>query len=110
MRSSITSMASRAERNPSTSRRKGRCAVSATKAPTPWRVTTRPSDRNAATASRTTVRLTPVAAIISCSVGSLVPGASRPCVMSAVTRSINSCASRRGAVSGLNPDKPSVEV
>ena len=33
----------------------------ATKAPTPWRVTTSPSARSAATASRTTVRLTPIA-------------------------------------------------
>ena len=38
------------------------------------------------TASRTTVRLTPVAAIISCSVGSRAPGASLPLVISAVTR------------------------
>ena len=40
--------------------RNGRRGVSATKAPTPWRVTTSPSARSAATASRTTVRLTPV--------------------------------------------------
>jgi hypothetical protein len=40
--------------------RKGTRLVSAdTKAPEPWRVVTRPSARSAATASRTTVRLTP---------------------------------------------------
>src|SRR6185312_9690045 len=57
---------------------------------------------NAATASRTTVRLTPVAAIISCSVGSCEPGASLPLVMSAVSRATSSAVSRRGALSGCS--------
>ena len=44
------------------SMRKGqRCTSFETNAPSPWRVVTSPSARNAATASRTTVRLTPVA-------------------------------------------------
>ena len=45
--------------SPSKARRNGRLSMSgATKAPAPWRVTTRPCARNAATApSRTTVRL-----------------------------------------------------
>ena len=58
--------------------------VGGTNAPTPCRVTTSPSARKAATASRTTVRLTPVAAISSCSVGRREPGGILPPVMSAV--------------------------
>ena len=68
-------------------------------------MTTRPSARNAATASRTTVRLTPVAAIISCSVGSREPGGSLPLVMSAVSRATSSWVSERGADSGAMTDK-----
>src|SRR5262249_58414768 len=63
-------------------------------------VTTRRSARNAATASRMTVRLTPVAAIISCSVGKRAPGESFPLVMSAVSLATNSAVSRRGASTG----------
>ena len=78
-RSSITSSTSPIELRPSGSMRKGtRLASAATKAPEPWRVVTRPSARSAATASRTTVRLTPMASISSCSVGRRAPGASRP--------------------------------
>ena len=68
----------------SKSTRNGRRTRSATKAPTPCRVITSPSARSAATASRITVRLTPVAAIIACSVGSRDPGGNLPLVMSAV--------------------------
>src|SRR6185369_13584802 len=60
------------------------------------------SARNAATASRMTVRLTPVAAIISCSVGKRAPGESFPLVMSAVSLATSSAVSRRGASSGCN--------
>ncbi len=80
--------------------RNGRRAFAGTNAPTPWRVTTSPSARSAATASRTTVRLTPVAAIISCSVGRREPGGSFPLVMSAMSRVISSPVSERGAASG----------
>src|ERR1700716_2470916 len=61
---------------------------------------TSPSARNAATASRTTVRLTPVAAIISCSVGKRDPGGILPLVMSSVSRTTNSPVKDRGADSG----------
>ena len=55
--------------------RKGTRLVSAdTNAPDPCRVVTRPSARRAATASRTTVRLTPMACMSFCSVGSRAPG------------------------------------
>ena len=49
-----------------------------TKVPMPWRVCTRPEACSLDSASRTTVRLTPNSAMISASVGSLSPGASRP--------------------------------
>src|SRR6185312_1175529 len=49
-----------------------------------------------------TVRLTPVAAIISCSVGSREPGGSLPLVMSAVSRATSSAVRPRGALSGRN--------
>src|SRR5262249_28607442 len=54
----------------------------------------------AATASRTTVRLTPVAAINSCSVGRRDPGGILPLVMSSVRRATSSLAKERGADSG----------
>src|SRR6202035_28541 len=101
-RSSMTSSASRSESSSSTSMRNGRRTCSATKAPTPCRTTTRPSARRHATASRTTVRLTPVAAIISFSVGSFEPGGRRPPVMSAPMRATNCSVSPRGATSGRN--------
>ena len=85
--------------------RNGRRAFAGTNAPTPWRVTTSPSARSAATASRTTVRLTPVAAIISCSVGRREPGGNLPLVMSAVRRATSSPVSERGAASGLTHRK-----
>ena len=59
-----------------------RCGSAETNAPTPWRVTTSPSARSAATASRTTVRLTRAARVSACSVGSLAPGARRPLLIS----------------------------
>jgi hypothetical protein len=62
----------------------------------------RRSARSAATASRITVRLTPVAAIISCSVGNREPGGSLPLVISAVRRATNSAVRRRGASSGCS--------
>ena len=75
----MTSSTSPMELRPSGSMRKGtRLESPATNAPDPWRVVTRPSARSAATASRTTVRLTPMAIISSCSVGSRAPGANRP--------------------------------
>ena len=74
--------------------------MAGTKAPTPCLVTTSPSARSAATASRTTVRLTPVAAMSSCSVGSCEPGGIFPLVMSAVSRAMSSCASERGGDNG----------
>src|SRR6185369_16668688 len=86
----------------SKSTRNGRRTWLATNAPTPCRVTTNRSARNAATASRMTVRLTPVAAIISCSVGKRAPGESFPLVMSAVSLATSSAVSRRGASSGCN--------
>ena len=67
-------------------------------------MTTSPSARNAATASRTTVRLTPVAAISSCSVGRREPGGILPPVMSAVSRATSSWASDRDGDSGAMTD------
>ena len=58
------------------------------------------SARKAATASRTTVRLTPVAAINSCSVGNRDPGGILPLVMSSVRRATSSPVNERGAGSG----------
>ncbi len=52
-----------------------------------------------------TVRLTPVAAIISCSVGSREPGGSLPLVMSAVSRATSSAVSPRGASIGFNKER-----
>src|SRR5215471_2250270 len=100
VRSSITSSTARSGDSGSTSMRSGRRAFSGTKAPTPWRVITSPSARKAATASRTTVRLTPVAAINSCSVGRRDPGGILPLVMSSVRRATSSLAKERGADSG----------
>src|SRR5262249_27123384 len=100
VRNSITSRTARSGDNGSTSMRSGRRAFSGTKAPTPCRVTTRPSARKAATASRTTVRLTPVAAINSCSVGNRDPGGILPLVMSSVRRATSSPVNDRGAGSG----------
>ena len=64
-----------------------RRASAATNAPEPWRVVTSPSARKAATASRTTVRLTRMACISFCSVGSLAPGVSLPLRISLAIRS-----------------------
>ncbi len=50
----------------------------ATNAPTPWRVSTSPSLRSCAIASRTTDRLTPSVFASTCSVGRRSPGFSRP--------------------------------
>ena len=100
VRNSMTSRTVRSGASGSKSIRNGRRAFSGTKAPTPCRVTTRPSARKAATASRTTVRLTPVAAIISCSVGRREPGGILPLVMSSVSRATSSPLKERGAVSG----------
>src|SRR5919204_3160082 len=105
VRNSITSRTARSGDNGSTSMRSGRRAFSGTKAPTPWRVITRPSARSAATASRTTVRLTPVAAINSCSVGNRDPGGILPLVISSVRRATISLAKERGADSGWITDK-----
>lgn len=71
---------------PGSIRNSARAGCSATNDPMPWRVATSPSARKAATASRITVRLTPVASIISCSVGSRVPGSNRPAAMSDAMR------------------------
>src|SRR5690348_767848 len=98
----MTFRTSRSGECSSKSTRNGRRTCSATKAPTPWRVTTSRSARKAATASRMTVRETPVAAIISCSVGRRAPGASLPLVMSAVSRATSCALSRPGASSGCN--------
>ena len=103
VRNSMTLSTSRSEELSSKSIRNGRRTFSATKAPTPWRVMTSPSARRCATASRTTVRLTPVAAIISCSVGSRDPGASLPPVISAASRVNSCCVKLRGADSGWKP-------
>src|SRR5262245_45084904 len=100
VRNSITSRTARSGDSGSTSMRSGRRACSGTKAPTPCRVTTSPSARKAATASRTTVRLTPVAAINSCSVGNRDPGGILPLVMSSVRRATSSPVNDRGAASG----------
>src|SRR5499427_9265792 len=102
VRSSMTPMTSRSSSSSPPSRRKGRRGLAATNAPTPWRVMTSPSARSAATASRITVRLTPVAAIISCSVGNREPGGSLPLVISAVRRATSSAVRRRGASSGCS--------
>jgi hypothetical protein len=72
-------------------------------------VTTSPSARSAATASRTTVRLTPVAAISSCSVGNREPGAILPLVMSSASRATSSPVKERGAGSGRVVDKPALD-
>src|SRR4029450_6757825 len=100
VRNSMTSSTARSGDNWSKSMRKGRRAFSGTNAPTPCRVTTSPSARSAATASRTTVRLTPVAAINSCSVGNRDPGGILPLVMSSVRRATSSLVRERGAGSG----------
>jgi hypothetical protein len=71
---------------------------------------TKPSARSAATASRTTVRLTPVAAIISCSVGSRAPGASLPLIMSADRRDANSWVSPRATGRDLKTERSSGEA
>ena len=102
-RSSITSSTSPIELKPSGSMRKGtRLASAATKAPEPWRVVTRPSARKAATASRTTVRLTPMAFINSCSVGRRAPGSSRPLRISSAMRATTSSVRLRAGRSGRN--------
>jgi hypothetical protein len=78
-RSSITFRMSASDSSRSGSMRNGaRCGSAETNAPTPWRVMTRPSARSAATASRTTVRLTRAARVSASSVGRREPGASRP--------------------------------
>ena len=61
-----------------------------------------PLGSQAATASRTTVRLTPIAATISCSVGSCAPGGSLPLMISAVSRSTDSPGRPRCGSSGRN--------
>ena len=92
MRNSITCKTSDTDFKSFASMRKGqRCTSLATNAPSPCRVVTSPSARNAATASRTTVRLTPVSADNSCSVGSREPGGSRPLRISAASRWASSC-------------------
>ncbi len=105
VRSSMTLSTSRNGECSSKSTRNGRRTWSATKVPTPWRVTTSLSARSAATASRITVRLTPVAAIISCSVGRREPGGNLPLVMSAVSRATISAVSPRGALSGRSKER-----
>ena len=100
VRSSITSSTARSGDSRSKAMRSGGRAFSGTKAPTPWRVMTRPSARKAATASRTTVRLTPVAAISSCSVGRRDPGGILPLVMSSLSRATSSPVRERGADNG----------
>ena len=102
VRNSMTLSTSRSVDRSSKSTRNGRRTWSATKAPTPCRVSTSRSAFRAATASRTTVRLTPVAAIISCSVGSCEPGGSLPLTISAVRRATSSPVSPRGGSSGRN--------
>jgi hypothetical protein len=105
VRNSITSSTARSGDNWSKSMRNGRRAFSGTNAPTPCRVTTSPSARSAATASRTTVRLTPVAAINACSVGNWEPAAILPLVISSVSRATSSPVKDRGAGSGRIVDK-----
>src|SRR5947209_15533191 len=80
----------------------------ATNAPAPWRVTTRPSARNAATASRTTVRLTPIAATISCSVGNFAPGSSLALTIWLAIRSAISRVRLRGGATGRSAGKASL--
>jgi hypothetical protein len=90
-RSSITSSTSPMELSPSGSMRKGtRLESPATNAPDPCRVVTSPSARSAATASRTTVRLTPMAVISACSVGRRAPGANLPLRICPARRSTTS--------------------
>jgi hypothetical protein len=64
-------------------------------------VITNPSARSAATASRTTVRLTRAARVSSCSVGRRVPGASRPLLICSASCSNRPRESLRAAASGL---------
>ena len=82
-----------------------RCGSAETKAPTPWRVITRPSARSAATASRTTVRLTRAARVSACSVGRRAPGASRPLLISSA-----SCSNRRARELALGGDGADAHV
>src|SRR5712692_9896027 len=104
MRNSMMRRISCSDLSPSGSMRKGRRWTSlATKAPTPWRVMTSPSERSAETASRITVRLTPKLAIIACAVGSRAPGASLPVVISAASRSTSFTVRFFGGASGRRP-------
>ena len=73
MRSSSASSTSSTTERFSSAMRNARTPSSSTKAPTPWRVVTRPLALRLAMASRTTVRLTPNSSMISFSVGSLSP-------------------------------------
>ncbi len=78
--------------------RKGEGASAArasTKVPMPWRVSTRPLACSRDSASRTTVRLTPIDAMISDSVGSLLPGLSWPWRISSPRACTTSSASVR---------------
>jgi hypothetical protein len=90
--------------DPSARRRDG----SSTKLPIPWRVSIRPLACIREIASRTTVRLTPCAAMTSVSVGSLSPGRSVPFSICAVSASTTSCARlrarRRGAAGSVGTD------
>src|SRR5437016_12573884 len=63
---------------------------------------TRPRARSAATASRTTVRLTPMPVIISCSEGSLAPAASSPEMICSASRSVTSSLRLRDGPSGAS--------
>jgi len=58
-----------------------RCSGDSTKAPSPCRASTMPSARSWATASRTTLRLTPNVSASCCSVGSRAPGLKSPASM-----------------------------
>jgi len=104
VRNSMTSSTSRIDDNDRNRRGRGRRAFSGTKAPTPVGLPPRPLCAQCGHASRTTVRLTPVAAISSCSVGRRAPGGMFPLVISAVSRVISSCASDRGGGSGRATD------
>jgi hypothetical protein len=72
-----------------------RCSGDSTKAPSPCRASMTPSARSCATASRTTLRLTPKLSASCCSVGSRMPGLKSPASM---PRLISS-ATLRGKVS-----------
>ncbi|SOZ17671.1 conserved exported hypothetical protein [Cupriavidus taiwanensis] len=91
----ITSMAVPSASGPIRNGDGASAARSSTKVPIPWRVSTRPLACSRDSASRTTVRLTPMVAMISDSVGSLSPGLSWPWRISSPRACTTSSASVR---------------